>query len=129
MAEWTREKTDLSFNPHYYLCQIDDPIHGNLKISLRPPYKSDGWSWRFTKNGTTITKDVFRFRSKGRDNEHEENWESIEDLEKAKDHALRLAMRYVARQVNYWDTMHKALAALRAQGKEQEDGEKKQETD
>lgn len=126
MAEWIEGSTGLSFNPVYYMCSINDPVHGELNISLRPPYESDSWSWRLTKNQTTVFKDTFRFRSRVRDDEHPETWESIDDLEKAKAMAVRLAMRHVARQADYWETMHRALSALQPHGKEQDNGKKKQ---
>lgn len=104
--KWTKKASSRFGNPFYY-----EAVSGNMVLSLRLPYKSDPWSMWLMEGPMTIMKETFRLRSEGR-SEYEDLWESVDDLEKAQQKTLDIALEYVNANVDKWTNMYAALASM-----------------
>ncbi len=105
--EFKLTETGSEFRPVNYVCELS-----GIRLVLNPPYKSDPWGvYLTTAEGSTIHKDNFRLRSKERD---ENNWESIEDLEEAKEKAFELMEDFIGGHLRHWSKMSTTLRCMKA---------------
>lgn len=105
--EWTKQLSDSPANPYYF--QI---THNGRTLSISPPYMSDPWRMRLTsEHGSTLIKETFRLRHNERSDDSS-LWESIDDLEKAKETALMIAKKYMAQHIAYWTGMLETISKM-----------------
>lgn len=108
---WERKETGHYWNPYYY-----EYHHGNLTLTLMPPYESDPWTARLSKaNKETIHKENFRLRHNDRSDD-KALWESINDLEQAQEQAFIIMEEYLKRITSYWDGLLSELNEMKEGG-------------
>lgn len=95
--EWTKQPSDSPANPYYFRI-----TRNGRTLSVSPPYMDGPWRMRLTsEHGGTLIKETFRLRHNERSDDSN-LWESIDDLEKAKKTAFKIAEKYMTRQIAYW---------------------------
>lgn len=107
MVKWEQKPSGSTHNPYCYEVEA----YG-LMLQLTPPYESGPWNVRLHRGRRLIHKDYFRFRN----NESSEDpalWESIEDMEMAKEEAFTSMEEYIWDHAKYWNKLHEDLENLR----------------
>lgn len=107
MVKWEQKLSGRIHNPYCY----EVKAHG-LTLQLTPPYKSDPWDVRLLRNNKSIHKDYFRFRN-DESSEDPALWESIEDMEMAKEEAFAIMEEYIGGHARYWNKLHEDLESLK----------------